>query len=862
MEYGFQLHVGPREHTRRELARVMLCDSRRDSCEARVEVMAVKNRFLLVGLSICGAVNCVGARSQEDGGKDRSRSEVSDEGGTDNLGRDAGSDSSVDIGDTDIVGDTEPGENTKPGNDTDPDSSTNPGGDTEPVVDWETLLSDGGVALGDHIGDLEVVGVQSFYGCTTIELQGAAAFECSETQLAALGADRHTSETFASTDSAALAASSCDELANIQRPLLQQTLSSRLERNYLNQLAEYCLAPIRRVHVVDGEQVEYCPYGFVDAGAVSEEQSVEEDEATEYSTTNTQVASVDEADYVKNDGNTIYVLNGQSLVVFDAWPVEELKEVARVTLPAEPRRMFLAANRLVVYLRVGAVETDEATCTYGYSCRSSSEGGSTLVHVYDVSEPALPVLLKAYEFSGSYLASRRIGDAVFSVVHDQGAAPPPGADTSVNGATPDALEEQYTEKKAALTELVDGMPTEYFLPWITEREPGQSTVTSAGCDDALAASASRGTSFVSLVGFDLATLGAPSSTLIASKPGFVYASPESLYLAVDGVDGQDDTFSSPWAYYGDVEDDQTTIHKFELDGIATKYSGSQAIPGHILNQFSMDEHSDVLRVATSNGWVPDPDVSSNIITLGEKDDEFAVLGELRGLAPQEDIRSVRFDGERGFVVTFKKTDPLFVIGLSDPTEPAVLGELKIPGFSTYMHMLDESHLLAVGFDADDHGDFAYFDGIQVQIFDVTDLTDPKLQHKAVIGTRGSGSEALLDHLAFNYFPSRNVLALPATICAGGDDGQFGDEFEFAGLVVFDVSLDNGITERGRLPFATPADLEPGESTGCGNWWTEARSLVKRSIFMEDYAIGLSEEWLKAAALSDLGTVLRSVPISE
>lgn len=806
----------------------------------------VKNRFLFVCLPLTGAIGCVGARSNLEGGKGEPDTGILDDSGADANG---GTGSH-----------TAPATTAKPRDDGKPDADTD-----VPDPNWAELSGDGGVAVGDRLDGEVVVDVWRYDDCTTIELAAAAAFECSETQLAALraGASGEAAEGPFADGSAALAATTCDELADVQRPLLRQTLNDRLERNYLEQLAEYCLPPTREVYVVDGERVDSCPgYGLADAGVVVEEEAPSvPDEASEYSTTNTQVAGVDEADYVKNDGSTIYVLNGQSLVVLDAWPVADMTEIARVALPAESRRMFLAGDRLVVYLREGGEES-EGTCTYGYECRSSSESGSTLVHVYDVTEPALPVLLKEYQFSGSYLASRRIGDAVFSVVHDQGAATPPGTDTSVDGKTPDELERQYGKKSAALAELIDGLPAEYFLPWVTERQPGKAATTNAACNAALATSASRGTSFVSVVGFDLATLGAPSSTLIASKPGFVYASPQSLYLTVDGVDGRDDAFSSPWAHYGDVEADQSTVHKFALDGIETNYRGSQAIPGHVLNQFSMDEHENVLRVATTNGWVPDSNVSSNVVTLGEQDEAFTVLGKLRGLAPTEDIRSVRFDGERGFVVTFKKTDPLFVIGLSDPTEPAVLGELKIPGFSTYMHMLDESHLLAVGFDADDHGDFAYFDGIQVQIFDVTDLGDPKLQHKAVIGTRGSGSEALLDHLAFNYFPSRQVLALPATICQGGDNGDFGQDFEFAGLVVFDVSLENGITERGRLPFATAADVAVGESQECYQWWTDSSSLVKRSIFLEDYAIGLTEDWLKAAALSDLGTVLSSVQLSE
>jgi len=155
---------------------------------------------------------------------------------------------------------------------------------------------------------------------------------------------------------------------------------------------------------------------------------------------------------------------------------------------------------------------------------------------------------------------------------------------------------------------------------------------------------------------------------------------------------------------------------------------------------------------------------------------------MENIAPTEDIRSVRFDGDRGFIVTFKKTDPLFVLDLSDPRAPAMMGELKIPGFSTYMHMMDPTHLLTIGYDADDQGDFAWFAGVRLQIFDVTNMADPKLLHYHVIGTRGSSSEALTNQLAFTYF--NNMLSLPMTICEGGSGGSYGTNMTFNGLIVY------------------------------------------------------------------------------
>jgi hypothetical protein len=473
------------------------------------------------------------------------------------------------------------------------------------------------------------------------------------------------------------------------------------------------------------------------------------------------------------------------------------------------------------------------------------------VMVFDVSNPAEPVELRRYEMSGGYVASRRVGNNVYTVVLDGTQRNLPAVDLELTGDSPEELEENYQALLEAADEAVDEAPASAFLPWIHRLDQGGEPQLLDACDNALAAEAANGTSFVSVVDFDLETLGEPSRTLVAGKPGYVYASTEALYLATDGVDGSD------FFYAANAPTDRSTLHKFALNGIDSVYRGSVIIPGHVLNQFSMDELDGVLRVATSSGWVPDPNVSSNLVTIAEQQGELTVLGSIGNIAPTEDIRSVRFDGTRGFVVTFKKTDPLFVFDLSDPAKPEILGELKIPGFSTYMHPLDENHLLAIGFDADDHGDFAYFDGIQLQIFDVGELSNPLLLHKTVIGTRGSASEALMNHLAFNYFPSKSLLALPMTICEGGDDGVYGDKLTFSGLMVFDVSLQSGITEKGRMPFVSPSQVS---GISCSNWWSSSTSDVKRSIFMDDYAVGISDSLYQVAPLSDLSNVLKSLPL--
>jgi len=126
-----------------------------------------------------------------------------------------------------------------------------------------------------------------------------------------------------------------------------------------------------------------------------------------------------------------------------------------------------------------------------------------------------------------------------------------------------------------------------------------------------------------------------------------------------------------------------------------------------------------------------------------------------------------------------------------------------------------------------------------------------------VGTRGSGSEGLTNHLAFNYFAPRQMLALPLTVCEGGDDGVFGQDLTFSGLMTFDISLETGISEHGRMPFVDPPSAAGAD---CGQWWTDSTSLVKRSIFMDEFIFGISDTTLNAAALADMEDVLSSVQL--
>jgi hypothetical protein len=310
----------------------------------------------------------------------------------------------------------------------------------------------------------------------------------------------------------------------------------------------------------------------------------------------------------------------------------------------------------------------------------------------------------------------------------------------------------------------------------------------------------------------------------------------------------------------------TTVHKFGLssDTIDTTYRGSGAAKGRILNQFSMDELDRNLRIATTMGHVPDPNVHSTLSVLAEEAGELKVVGIVDNIAPTEDIRSVRFNGEVGFIVTFKKTDPLFVIDLSDPENPVIKGKLKIPGYATYMHLMDKTHLLTIGYDADEQGSFAWFQGIQLRILDVSDLEEPSVVHEETIGTRGSTSEAATNHLAFNYFPERDLLALPMTICEGSSGGgSYGDMMTFSGLLVYRLTLEEGFTQLGGVPHKAP-ETEETYYNACSNWWTDSNSIVQRSIFMssdtEDFVYSIAYDLINVSDLEDLENPLVGIEL--
>jgi hypothetical protein len=494
----------------------------------------------------------------------------------------------------------------------------------------------------------------------------------------------------------------------------------------------------------------------------------------------------------------------------------------------------------------------------------------TRVSVFDITDRSAPVLERQIDLSGSFINARRIGNAVHTVVHDDGVLFPglsyfpAGLPYCDENASEMLVRVSFEKLRVENTRIILKTPLEDWLPSIVDTDFAAGTQdtrtdTLGDCRGFYNSPLGDGSGFITLVSFDMAQDATLSTSSIVSRPGAAYASTDALYISVRQSQGDG------YGWYDGMSGEQqvSTIHKFSLlnDPPAASYAASGAVKGSVLNQFSMDEHNGNLRIATTTGHVPDPNVHSTISVLSQLGTELATIGKLDELAPTEDIRSVRFAGDKGFMVTFKKTDPLFVLDLSRPTDPKVLAELKIPGYSTYMHMIDDTHLLTIGYDAEDQGDFAWFSGVMLQIFDVTVPTDPKQMHKEIIGTRGSSSEALTNHLAFTYFAPKAVLCLPMTVCEGGSGGSYGTDMTFSGLMVYETTVANGFQLRGKVAHPTSSD-GGYDSAACSNWWTQASTEVKRSIVMDDYVFSVSESRIKVNHLDALATDLVELPLAD
>lgn len=582
---------------------------------------------------------------------------------------------------------------------------------------------------------------------------------------------------------------------------------------------------------------------------------------TAFSSTNLQEAGVDEADTFKTDGRYLYVARGEALHILDtrdaADSLDTLREVATLELGSPIQGIYLYGTQLIALsqdygngfgtpdLAFPAIEIWPP-----YFARAT-----LAVKTIDVASPETPAVVHAAELDGTLVTSRLT----------------PGRLTLVVTVMPDlaALSGGRGIQQVRIEQIMpslrmNGQATDLvtWSNWLHPEQPdGYAT-----------------TAIITLDPANVETrLG---SIAVLANAGAIYASPEALYLTDTG-----------WDEESNVARVTTSVHKFTFDtNGAPQYVATGEVTGRPINQFALSEHNGDLRIATqveqfqlfrdavggsvgigfggisvanagasedSAGEVaptepdgvappenPDPDnttsvaptgPSSAVYVLREQNGELGIIGKVEGIEPGERMYAARFYGDRGFLVTFEQIDPLFTLDLSDPANPRVVGRLLIPGFSEYLHRVDENHLLGIG-QATGIAPWGgtIRTGIQVSLFDISDAANPVAVQQVKIGGPGSMADVAYDHHAFALVNVNggHVLALPALIYSEENASFAGIGQSFNGVVGLNVDPARGVSGRGMLPAVT----EQNQWWGGWNSWRRVSIIGERIFAISDAGV--------------------------
>jgi hypothetical protein len=353
-------------------------------------------------------------------------------------------------------------------------------------------------------------------------------------------------------------------------------------------------------------------------------------------------------------------------------------------------------------------------------------------------------------------------------------------------------EGQLRETTEANRRLIDETTLDDWLPQrVTDAGDREKLVD---CSDVYVPASFSGTGLVTVLTVPVKGTGplAPKAATLTAAADTVYASTGNLYVAAHA-----------WPNVGaggriaPTEDPGTDIHQFDITGEVAAHTASGHLDGYVLNQFSLSEHDERLRVATTSMpmWTiqdGESESSSGVTVFERQGEKLAPVGSVGDLGKGETIRSVRYVGDTAYVVTFRQTDPFYVLDLSDPAAPRVVGELKLPGYSGYLHPIDETHILGVGQEGDEDGRIT---GVKVSLFDVS---DPSAPVESANWTQDGGSQQVeFDAKAFLYWPATKLAVVPVQVFDQGDVVNPEGAGQFNGAVGLTVD-DDAIVEAGRI----------------------------------------------------------------
>lgn len=471
-----------------------------------------------------------------------------------------------------------------------------------------------------------------------------------------------------------------------------------------------------------------------------------------YGETNVQVEGVDEADIVKNDGENLYVLSDyydgsyNRIQMISVVRISDMTLLSQTDLQADTNSsvadMYVKNGRLITLGALYRDSTDHPEYANGISnLRMDFLNGETIATIYEINADGTLQKVRQFTQDGNYLSSRLTGDMLYIISANQ----------------------LYLHKAITYDDI------EAYLPHTSDT--GDDSMLKPVTADCIQITQDPDSVFTTVSSLPITGHGeAFTQSVLGSSGNTVYSSQDNLYVA---------------GYAGE----EVEILKYALQNGNIEFQTRNTVPGYVNNQFSMDEYDGKLRIATTN--YKTGKAENKLYVLNET---LEIIGESESLAPGETIQSVRFMGGMAYVVTFLQRDPLFAIDVSDPYNPTVMGQLKIPGFSSYMHPLDETTLIGIGFDADE--DTGWTTGLKFSLFDVSDPLNPIESNKIVL-TGDCYSEATYNHKAVTFIREKGLLVLPIELYGDVTFGGNTIAGKYTGsALVLHVAKDTGFTFKG------------------------------------------------------------------
>ena len=592
--------------------------------------------------------------------------------------------------------------------------------------------------------------------------------------------------------------------------------------------------------------------------------------STSYSTTNVQEVVVDEVDMMKTDGRYVYVISSDQkrVNIAEVYPTGDAAFVTDIENEGVIEEIYLNGDKLIIISedRMGYRERYNSF----YGCYYHHESiSNTVVDIYDIENRAEPVLFRQDVINGSLVSSRLIGGQLYLIgrqsisgLESEGDLPASPSDIFYVDEYDDwysftmigSINVQSELLEPNVRVLLLGSSSEIYvstnniylthtkiMSWVEKKEREMVEVVMPLLDERNRV----------LMNETIGSDGSRSEKLSEMDrivgeyvEGLSYDERRDFFEK-----WQDERYEFEARIAPDFQ--KTAIHRIEVYAGSISLKASGEVPGYILNRFSMGEYDGYFRIATTTGHVSRSDEGSAKNHLYVLNMDLIITGSVNDIAPGERIYSARFLGDRGYLVTFDKVDPFFVIDLRDPTNPTILGELKIPGYSDYLHPYDENHVIGLGKETvlAESGEFAWYQGVKLSLFDVTDVNNPKELSKFIIGDRGTYSIAQNDPHAFLFSLSKNLLVLPIYLYEHEYPETAGDskrgEFVWDGAYVFDVSIDQGFQLKGRITH------DEDQSDAGYRYYYGGGSSILRSFYINDVLYTVSYDRVMGHDLNTL-----------